>query len=418
MIGTIVLLAAALSAAADGVIGQSQPVNAEPLPFLTATVIGDGKGNVYLNGSWRIASGRTNPEKVARTFTHPLLSDGRDIYSHHRNDRGLWLVRATADGLVEERKVATLPGYEWALRFALAPHDCTIGFAARARIAVLDRTGRKVEGFSATGEPVGALADLSGLTEKSPLECVGFLAETGEILVGTGYPERKTHRFAADGREIVDVSWPCAAEAASYWYANGRTWALSCTVKEIALDAVKRQVIGTGTLHNYNSIVWTGKGYWLGTMRGAEYFAADELSVPARRLGGAGEVTTLALLDGRVFATVGSRICMYWLDDLPDEPMSSDDFQLWHLGGYRDGTVTGVAKRDGKLVYGFVPKGGSLETWQFDYRIFDWTHRADRLHRLDEPPPVNDPSAAIEDGWSVRYSPERKAILRRKAVAK
>lgn len=416
------LLAVVPGARQEGVIGQSQPADAEPLPFLAATVVGDRDGNVYLNGEWRVPAGSFAPKRLSKGLSHPLLSDGADIYAYHRNDGGLWIVRATADGLVEDRRLAGLPKFEWALRLAVAPAGCNRGFAARAKFVAMDRKGRQVVGFTADGKPLGVLVDLSGFEppKNSPLDCVGFFAETGEILVGTGYPERRTHRFAANGKEVVNGTWPYAAEAHDYPFANGRTWAVAGRVLEITSNAATRRTVGAGNLDGYRSIAWTGKGYWVGTTRGAEYYDAADPSTPVCRLGGTGAVTSLALLDGRIFATVGSRICMYWLDDRPDEPMSSDDFQLWHLGGYREGTVTGVAKRDGKLVYGFRPKsGGPAETWVFDYRISDWTHRENRLHKVNEPPPTAmAPGVASENGWTVSYSPERQAIVRKKEVSK
>lgn len=395
-----------------GFLGQSQPVDRAPLDFLSASVVGGRDGTVYLNGAWRVRAGSFEPERLAKRVGDRLRSDGETIYAYQLGSGRVSVVREEKDGLVLDREVARLPQYEYGLRYAIAPSGCAKVFAARAKFAVLDRKNRRVTGVAADGTDVGVLLDYSSMPRAGEVASVGFLGETGELLLGTGYPERKTHRFAADGKEITDGTWPTADEASVYLTANGRTWAVSSAVREIGASSGRRSAVGEGPLYSFDSIAWTGSGYWLGSTRGAEYYAADGLNRCVRRLGGAGEVTTLALLDGRVFATVGSRICQYWLDDLPDEPMASDDYQLWHFGGYRAGTVTGVAKRKGVLVYGFQPKEGPVETWVFDYRVTDWTHRNDRLHRIDEPPPSNDPSAAVEGHWKVTFDPARKVIRR------
>ena len=405
----------------DGVIGQSQGADAEPFPRIGLTVAGGRGGCVYLDGAWRVRRGSRTPEKLARTVPFPLVSDGDGLYCFNPNRSELMRVAETEEGLAYAGVALAVPKFEWNARWAVAPADVTGSFARRAKFAVLDRKTCRAYGFAADGSPLGVLVDYSDMPKSNQVQSVGFFAETGDLLLGTGYPERKTHRFGADGREIRDAAWPAPMEAGAYRLANGRTWALSQRVQEVTRNAAARRHVG-GNVDTMNSIAWTGDGYWLGTSRGAEFFPSDGSEEPACCLGGCGAVESLAILDGRVFATVGRRICAYWLDDRPGEAMWSDDFQLWHLAMSRDGRVLSVGLKDGKLAYRYAVKNGAEEWWLFDYRFADWTHRPQRLHKCDKAPegvrsqqvklPGDCAVSAAEGRWAVGYSPSRQAIVR------
>ena len=400
-------------------IGQSQPTGSEPLDFLGATVVGGKDGVVYVNGTWRIPAGSREPVRMAKTVPAPLQSDGETIYVCRREQGVVRRVEETPDGLVEGPVVAHLPKFEGPFRLGIVPAGCTKGFGAKVKFAVLDTAQRRVVGISAAGDVVGTLCSYAGIDREKEVISVGFLAETGDLLLGRGTLEGvwRTHRFTADGQEVRDAIWPCATAGESYPTVNGTTWGIAWTAKSIRADSAQKALtFGTWRLYDYNSIAWTGEGYWLGTSRGAEYYDPEDLSHPVCRLGGVGDITSLALQDGRIFTTVGSRICMYWLDDRPDEPMASDGRQsYWDFGGVRrEGTVTGVTKRDGRLVYGFKPVDGPVETWLFDYHITDWTHHEDRFRKLSEPAPVCGISTSTEGRWSVSYDAERKAIVRQR----
>ena len=400
-------------------IGQSQPTGSEPLDFLGATVVGGKDGVVYVNGTWRIPAGSREPVRMAKTVPAPLQSDGETIYVCRREQGVVRRVEETLDGLVEGPVVAHLPKFEGPFCLGIVPAGCTQGFGAKVKFAVLDTAQRRVVGISAAGDVVGTLCSYAGIDREKEVISVGFLAETGDLLLGRGTLEGvwRTHRFTADGQEVRDAIWPCATAGESYPTVNGTTWGIAWTAKSIRADSAQKALaFGTWRLYDYNSIAWTGEGYWLGTSRGAEYYDPEDLSHPVCRLGGVGDITSLALQDGRIFTTVGSRICMYWLDDRPDEPMASDGRQsYWDFGGVRrEGTVTGVSKRDGCLVYGFKPVDGPAETWLFDYHITDWTHHEDRFRKLSESAPVCGISTSTEGRWSVSYDAERKAIVRRR----
>jgi hypothetical protein len=176
--------------------------------------------------------------------------------------------------------------------------------------------------------------------------------------------------------------------------------------------------------HGINSIAASGGRFWIGSAQGALLFDPRHPTECLARVGGPGKVDALFLADGMVFAFVGPRICCYWLDDLPDEPLASDDLNwMWRIGGnLYTGNVDKLERQGDEVVLDFLDKGVSKK-FVFGWRQVLWMKRALRMYKADDrqvrpvaPPedmPPGDFTACYADGeWLVAYSPSRKAICK------
>ena len=406
-----------------GELGQSGTEDGEPVPMLSVRVVADDAGNVVFENKWFAGPGDTRARKLSSTVAGTIMGDGRNLYAV-----SLWgtTVRKTAfsgGGLRYDgapMKVFDAKGA--AANFAIAPAGCEKGFCAKAKFAVLDRKGMKVRGYSADGGDAGVLLDYSGHEKAKLVESVGFLAETGDLLLGTGYPEDNTRRFAPDGREVLGPLWPSKARG-RFCVADGRTWAVSSEAVELSASEGCGRRIGFKAF-GVNSIAASGGRFWLGTAQGALLFDPRHPQECLARVGGTGEVDALAMADGRVFAFVGPRICQYWLDDRPDEPLSSDDVNwMWRIGGnFYSGKVVAAEKHDDAIYLDFA-NGGKRTCYAFAWWQSLWMKRAERMRKAEgfavRPPkrpddmPEGDFTAfALEGDWLVAYSPSRMAICK------
>lgn len=214
--------------------------------------------------------------------------------------------------------------------------------------------------------------------------CVGHLAETGELLVGTGYPESRVHLFGANGKEVVDSVWPLGG-----WYddlvnVEGRTWGLKRGATELTrtLKGVHPFKIGGEEAEWTHGLVIQSEGYWLKCHQGWLYYKASAPTRCARRHGDLRNVTALALLDGVVYVFRGSRLDRIWLDARSDEPMLGSGFDNGRLAGRWSGTVDAVEVIEGhKLRYAFAGEKGA---WILDPSVTEWIFRAKREYRTEE----------------------------------
>lgn len=279
--------------------------------------------------------------------------------------------------------------------------------------------------------------------------CVGTLAETGELLVGTGYPECRVHRYAADGTEIINNLWPWRG-----WYErlvniDGCTWGLKMGATKLAtsLPAGHPLKVGGPEAEWTCGIIVQPKGYWLRCHQGWLYYDAAEPQRCVKRYGDLRGVTALVILRGKVYAFRGSRIDVMWLDDRPDEAMIGSSFDGGLAAGRWHGTVNAAEVVEGKIRYAFEgEEGGRI----LDPNVTDWVFRAKRDYPIKETvqreptqDKMGDFTIAIEDAgiilrdkggevvctvpvaasllaaereWLVAYDPEKAAILRYRLV--
>ena len=406
-----------------GELGQSGTVEGEPIAQLSMRVVADGDGNVVFGNGWYAGPGETKARRLSRTVPGVLVGDGRDIYAVTPKGMRMQKVRLADGGLEAVGPAIGLADRDGTVSgLAIAPAGCDKGFCSKAKFAVLDRKEKKVRGFAADGRDVGVLLDYSGHAKAKLVENVGFLPETGDLLLGTGYPEDSARRFAADGMEVVGPFWPSKSPGA-YCLADGRVWALASEALELSAAKTKGDRIGFKA-QGFDSIAFSAGKFWLGSSQGAMLFDPKHPTECLARVGGTGPVDALMLDEGRVFAFVGPRICQYWLDDAPDEPLASDDRNwMWRVGGTMySGKVVALEKRGETALLDFVA-GGKTFHFAFVWRQELWMKRAERMRRVEgdaatpAPRPADMPegdftATAVDGDWMVAYSPSRHAILK------
>lgn len=428
LLGAAACLAARGAWEPMGELGQSGTVDAGPIAELSLRVAADGTGNVVFGGKWFARPGDTKARRLSATVPGTIVGDGKNLYAVSLWGTTVRRVAFAGDGLrYDGAPVKVFDAKGAAANFAIAPDGCKKGFCARAKFAVLDRKGRKVLGYSADGEDLGVLLDYSGHAKAKLVESVGFLAETGDLLLGTGYPEDNTRRFAPGGKEVLGPLWPSRARG-QFCVAGGRTWAVAMEAVALSASAADGERIGFKAF-GVNSIASSGGRFWLGSAQGALLFDPRHPQECLARVGGTGKVDALAMADGRVFAFVGARICQYWLDDRPDEPLSSDDVNwMWRIGGNLYSGKVVAAERRGDAIYLDFVDGGKRTCFAFAWWQSLWMKRAERMRkaegaavrptkRPDDMPEGDFTAFAVDGDWLVAYSPSRMAICKFKRRA-
>lgn len=405
-----------------GELGQSGTAEGEKMAELSLRVASDGDGNVIFSSQWYATAKDTKVRRLSKTVPGTLFSDGKNLYSVFLWSSKARPVRFKAGALEFAGDVIALADMKGsAANFAVAPYGCTKGFCAKAKFAVLDKASCRVLGFAADGTPLGALLDYSAHAKAKLVTAVGFMAETGDLLLTTYYPEDCARRFAVDGTEVLGPMWPSKTPG-TYAVADGKTWVVSSLAVEMLPSGAGRKI--GFKAHGMNSIAASGGKFWLGTAQGALLFDPRHPEECITRVGGPGEVDALFLADGMVFAFVGPRICCYWLDDLPDEPLSSDDLNwMWRIGGsLYSGKVVALERQGDEVVLDFEDKG-VRKKFAFGWRQVLWMKRSLRMRKADDREvvpaarpadmPQGDYTAFSVDGeWMVAYSPSRKAICK------
>ena len=208
--------------------------------------------------------------------------------------------------------------------------------------------------------------------------------KTGDLLIGTKWPECRVHRFRPDGTEVANAVWPFRAWAEGFAFSDGRVFAISEKAIELD-DKFGTLSIGVNSGRVYGVARVKG-GWWLSTSQGAQFYTDFEAKsglAASRRVGGLSGVTAVGLTGGRVIVASGYVINTMWLDDRRDEPFSNS--HSWCSTGKWSGDVDSIVKNDdGSLVLHWSnAKKGEEAAWHFDPRITAWKDRKLRLHAVD-----------------------------------
>ena len=451
---SVLMFAAATAAPAlvpDGIIGQSG-TKADPVEWNACSFcVSDQAGNVYLPGGWRVPPSGGRPERMPRRVKGILMTDGRTLYSWRAEHGSLRRLDVREDGLAETKFAFRTD--DWRLRLAFAPDGCRRGFASKAKLFALDMEKRQVRGWDESGGAVGVLFEFGGRLENPELvRSLAIYPETGELLLGTYWPECKVHRFGVDGMERKDQVWPYRFMATGFAIAGGKLFATGERAQEMS-DRFGAPGFGVMSGETYGVARGAG-GWWLATTQGAQFYsdAAVRSNGPATcRIGGLPGVTALALSQGRVVAAAGYAVHSMWLDDRRGEPLACD--HNWCSIGKWSGAVDSIVRSsDG----GFILRwrdGAKEAAWAFDPRITAWKDRKLRLHPVAVPEtpappngeatamglravaesdeivlydgarrvgsyPVSATAIAAEGRWLVAYVPAAKGIVRFKVRGK
>ena len=375
---TFPLMLAAARLVFSGVIGQTSPDGAmPPVPWTECGwCVADASGDVHFPGGWRVGKGTRRLEKERNDVPGFVFTDGEGaLFYFHPQRAELGLVEVSACGLGKGRALARL--HHWDLTLHAAPGSCPRGYAARGRFFALDRRQREVRAWAADGTSAGTVFACGARTNK--FVSLAIHPPSGDLLLGTDWPESKVHRFRPDGTEVEDAFWPYPGLAWTLANSGGETWMLGPEAQQIVENRAPKAQRRFGQFANrVRGIAWGGSGFFLATTQGGQYYPANDSRRCAWRIGGVGNVTALAVHDGRILACDGYRMFNFWLDDEPSDPISSDT--NWNVAKAWDERVTAIEVRDGVFRLREEKHG---RTVVFDPRVTEWVFRAKRLY--DDP---------------------------------
>ncbi len=325
----------------SGILGQSQPVGAAPIPVIGALgAANDSSGNlwtVFGNQLTELASqnGRYVVTKQITLRTPPRLglqSDGAKFYYVGQDNR---VYSVDPSQSAAPQPICSVDPKTRA--FSVAPDGMFGGYAGVAKIFTL--AGNTVSFYKADGSSGGAPLTLPPLI---PATCyynsVGLDPNTGDLLAGGFYPVSKVYRFDPSGNLVTNVDWPRPGNVNTIVNVNGVAWGTlygggaESLPDKLAPHAPKLESAWT----QYPSGIATDKkgDFWMATSQGlCEYdFTGKSLD---RRIGGLNGVTTLAMSpDGVILAgvDVGGQQARLFLDDGADSAISSNANEPWRIG--------------------------------------------------------------------------------------
>ncbi|MBU0609099.1 MAG: hypothetical protein KKI08_14530, partial [Armatimonadetes bacterium] len=202
---------------------------------------------------------------------------------------------------------------------------------------------------------------------------IGCDPRTGDLWVGTYYPDMKLHRFAPGDTQPRETREGFASLMVS---ADGGLWWLNVSGAGQALRPVGAGCQPPrGDFTYYPTGVAVGPdGSWVACAQGLVQF--DAAGRPTgRRVGGLGDPGLLAVDEnGSVLAMIenSQRFARLWADDAPEAPLSSQANEPWRVANGWSGKALGLAwMGDGYLVL----DGTTKALWRFDPDHVAWAEK-------------------------------------------
>ena len=367
----------------SGVIGQSQPAATEPYPEIHCQGVAmDDAGRLWTApsgkmlfgleqtkaGIWQVQDRLELPVPAAGRAA--LRWDGKQLWAQG-NDRQLY---ALGTGTAKPALVCRLP--EGTVEIEIAPADCTGGFAATGKIFAL--VGTQVLAFKADGTELGVVLKLPEIPE-AKYTGIGLEPGSGDVIVGTGYPDMKLYRYTLAGKQITDGGWPRTGWPLQFAAVNGTAWVLSHNGTLQSVPAVRRT---EADVQGFNP-AWANYGtgltpdhhgsWWIASSQGLIHF--DPSGRALERIGGICGVRTMTIAaDGTVIAAVetGQRLLRFGLDDDPGTPLRGNANEPWRTGfGWKCRTAALAPDSPGYLVLDDVDN----RLWRFDPEHTAWSEK-------------------------------------------
>lgn len=373
-------LAGALLAAGprfSGVLGQSQPADAAPLPFCGANgAVVDETGRLWTAAGTTLY-GFDGPLLAAKlTLPAPVGSlaprwDGQRLFypSGGRCYR-VDLSGRRAEPLGNARLSDKLRA------FAVLPVGLASGYGDKGKLFVLE--GDTVSAYGDDGAPRGTVLSLTRPPGAGWWYCsLGFEPASGDLLVGSYYPDSRIYRFDGAGREVTTDGWPRTGQSASLDIVRGQAWAVRYGSGAFPLPAkLERGAVlldvGPQWTQYVNGLAASpGGGYWLASSQGLVRYDARGRET-GQRLGGLDGVCGLALAaDGTVIASVehGQRLVRLGLDDEPTTPLRCTANEPWRCAAGWSARAAGLAADGDRFVVADEVNG---QLWAFDPGHTGW----------------------------------------------
>lgn len=359
----------------SGTLGQSHPE--EPLPFLSCTGAAvDAAGRLWtlagdtLYGFAPDADGqmRCLARQKLRAPAGPLGTawDGERLSLVGWDRRIYSLVPGEGDLVpVGEALVA-----EGARAFAVASAGGLTGYAARGKYFALE--GDSVRAFASDGADLGLVLTLTRPAGAEWHYCaLGLEPLSGDLLVGSYWPDAKVYRYDASGAEVARDGWPRAGHAASVVSFGGEAWMVALGGGGSHLPPIQRSgeqaltLSGIGTMYSSGIARAPSGGYWAATSQGLVSFDARG-RLTGERLGGIEGIRALAIgSDGAVVAAVegGQRMLRLSLGDGPDTAFTSNANEPWRAGNGWTARASALAWDAGCFL---VADEVGAQLWHFD----------------------------------------------------
>lgn len=378
MIGGIGAMVAA-SLMYSGLVGQTNGPESglDPIPWTDcAWCVTDESDAVHFPGGWKCTSSSCQVVREENTVPGVVLSDGEGhLFYFYPQRAELGTVCVGPAGLRKGRTLASL--HHWDLKICVAPASCRIGFAAKGRrFFALDRRAREIRAWTEDGTAVGIVFSFADRQE--PFVSLAIHPSSGDLLLGTGWPENMVCRFRADGTEVKDPSWPTKGYALTLATTKSGIWILGSDAMRISESKALSAQCRFGHFSNVvRALAETVDGYWLATSQGALFYHKNDLTRCAWRVGGLADVGALALHDGRILAGAGYRMFNFWLDDQPGDTISSDG--TWHVAKKWNEKIDLIEVRNDVF---YLRDATAGDVTAFDPRVTEWVFRDKRQRKV------------------------------------
>lgn len=382
----------------DGALGQSEPAESAALPWTgCAGVTADATGDL-----WAVAGSRVYH------FAQDKLRDSFELPT------GMKLARGDAQHLVCLSHEGAF--YEFDLRTRQARLLCKATFAdgsAAAEFALaangdlygLSRAG-VVQRWDRDGKALGTVLQLPPQT-KWDYRAIGVDPVTGDLWIGTYYPDMHLLRFRAGDKEPVETKEGFAVlfaplDGGLWWLGGGGE------AQAVRPAAHRRPVMGGYIGYPTGAAPAADGGTWVSCAQGLVHF--DALGRPTdQRLGGLAAPGLVAVSSsGTVVSLIenSQRTVRLLADDDPNAAFASNSNEPWRVAGGWAGKAVGLGWMGGGYM---VLDTASKALWRFDPEHVAWAEKP--WVRLTEEGALPDPRA-LAVGDTQAYVLDGARVLR------
>lgn len=360
----------------SGVLAQSQPAKTMPLPFVGTFggVSFDKTGKLWTaydnqaygltrhaDQSWEVSERIQLPTSITHLGTR---WDGQKIFASCWD----WRIHAVDPIAKTCSPICTID--DNTRSFAVAPAGLTSGYAGKAKIFTL--VGDTVKAYTENGAALGIVLTVpraTGMTTR--FDAVGIEPTSGDLLVGTGYPDMRIYRFDVQGNQVTTGGWPRRGSASSIHIINDTAWLVNDGGAAKPLQSVQTGNDEDMAIPSYWSMYAFGinedpvGGYWLSTSQGLVHF--DRNGQPTQeRLGGLSDVKAMRIgADGTLIVLIerGERVARLNIADAANTPFQSNSNEPWRVAANWSDRGKAIAW-DGKAY--IILDVTSKQLWSFD----------------------------------------------------
>ncbi|MFA6293033.1 MAG: hypothetical protein WC637_14695 [Victivallales bacterium] len=357
----------------SGVIGQSQPSDADPCPALSFQGVAlDGANRIWAapggnrlivfvkaaDGSWRVDG---MPQLPAGTAGRTAVwFNGKNIVAWLGDNRV-----AIID--TEERKVTAT--------FKLPDKTSSVFMpssrgAGAGRFDLLALSGCVVYGIGFDGVAAEKLLTMPDLREV-PYTSIGIDPISGDILAGTPYPLQKIFRFSADGTQVGKDGWPRGGWPVQFFSEQGEACFVnqSGVITRLPASSLSKSKASAAVQFEFaqsvQGIAYSPDGScWLASSQGLLNVGTDGICIT--RLGGISDIRCLAVSSsGEVIAMTekGQRAVRFLIDGRPCSAPMSRGNEPWRVGANWKDRAVSIAP---DIAGYFVLDDDEMCIWRFD----------------------------------------------------